>query len=337
MPRSRSDTPLAATLACACAVAAGISCAAWAKEAGAARPAARAPTVAPAPASPAPARELPRFDGRRAFALLKKQVEFGPRVPGSAAHEAAAAWLKAQLAASCEKVTPHTFTIDDPYGSGKLSLTNIKASLRPQAPDRVTFAAHWDCRPRADREPGGPVDQPIPGANDGASGVAVLLALAELLHAAPPPLGVDLLLFDGEDYGRESDVQHYLIGSRRFAADYPGYRPRALILLDMVGDADLHIPMEATGLQRASDLTRTVFDRAQALGLPAFEPIPGPAVIDDHLPFLQVGIPSIDLIDLDYPEWHTLGDTPSACSPESLEQVGRLLVALVFVDFAAQR
>jgi Zn-dependent M28 family amino/carboxypeptidase len=144
---------------------------------------------------------------------------------------------------------------------------------------------------------------------------------------------VDLLFFDGEDYGREQDHQHYLIGSRRYVRDHPQYRPRALILLDMVGDADLRIPMEGYGAKRAPELTARVFERALSLGLPAFVREEGPAVLDDHTPFLAVGVPAVDLIDFDYPAWHTLGDTPAACSPESLEQVGRLLVSLLYEDF----
>lgn len=274
------------------------------------------------------------FSGERAFELLVRQVEFGPRVPGSEAHAQALNWMAEFLREQWAEVMPHTFRAPNVRGEGTLRLTNLKASLAPGQEPRYAFAAHWDSRPVADRQPGGPVDQGVPGANDGASGVAVLLAMAELLADAPLPIGVDLLFFDGEDYGHEGFPGQYCLGSRQFVADFPGYRPSGLILLDMVGDADLRIPMEATSLYHAQPLVQTVFNRAAALGLPAFDAVPGRAVTDDHVAFLQAGIPAVDLIDLEYAAWHTLEDLPDQCSPESLEQVGRLLLALIFTDFA---
>jgi glutaminyl-peptide cyclotransferase len=281
-----------------------------------------------------PAASVPSFSGARAFELLEAQVAFGPRVPGSEAHEAALDWMLALLKTKAGRVVPHTFVLPDSRGEGSLRLTNVRASFRPELEPRVAFAAHWDSRPEADREPGGAVTEPIPGANDGASGVAVLLALAEILAAHPPAVGVDLLFFDGEDYGREGDPGSYLLGSRRFVTDFPEYRPQALVLLDMVGDRDLRIPMERNSLERSSDLVHRVFARAVAEGLPAFDPSVGVAVFDDHVPFLLAGIPAVDLIDFDYPYWHTREDLPEHCSAESLQQVGSLLVALIYTDFA---
>jgi Zn-dependent M28 family amino/carboxypeptidase len=240
------------------------------------------------------------------------------------------------LRAQGAQVTPHSFRIVDPYDAQRrLRLTNIKASFRPEETRRIALAAHWDCRPAADRDPD-PEKQslPVPGANDSASGVAVLLTLAEIFASHAPPVGVDLLFFDGEDYGREGDPDHYLLGSRQFVVDFARYRPEALVLLDMVGDADLSIPMEGFSLQNASDLTRRVFTAAQRLGLPAFVPQEGRALLDDHVPFLRAGIPAVDLIDFDYKPWHTTADLPDACSAESLGQVGRLMLALLFEDFA---
>lgn len=284
---------------------------------------------------PAVAREVPPFSGERAFELLETQVAFGPRVPGTDAHREMLAWLLAELRGSADSVLPHTFVVADPRGGEEpLQLTNVKASFRPDREPRYAFAAHWDSRPEADRQPGGGVDRAIPGANDGASGVAVLLAVAEILAEHPPQSGIDLLFFDGEDYGREGEPENYLLGSRRFVRDFPSYRPSGLVLLDMVGDRDLHIPMEGNSLRYAGDLVIRVFNRALALGLPAFEAVPGQHVMDDHVPFLQAGIPAVDLIDLDYPYWHTLEDLPQACSPTSLEQVGTLVLHLVFLDFA---
>lgn len=280
--------------------------------------------------------QTPSFDADRAFALLEKQVEFGPRVPNSEAADATLKWMMELLREQGAELTPHSFRIPDPYDAERrLRLTNLKASFRPEITRRIALGAHWDCRPMADRDtiPGNQ-EKGVPGANDAASGVAVLLALAEIFATQPPPMGVDLLFFDGEDYGREGDPDNYLLGSKQFVEDFPRYRPEALILLDMVGDKDLNIPMEDYSLRNASDLTRRVFTAAQRLGLPAFQPIQGRAILDDHVPFLLKGIPAVNLIDLDYEPWHTTRDLPAACSPESLDQVGRLILALLFEDFA---
>lgn len=283
----------------------------------------------------APSRaQIPEFDESAAWEYLVAQVEFGPRVPGSDAHRACLDWMLEHLRKTADRVVPHSFVMQDPYSEARLQLTNVQASFRPELDDRIAIGAHWDTRPRADMDTSENADQPIPGANDGASGVAILLALADLLAETPPTVGVDLLFFDGEDWGMEGDPAHYLLGSRRFVQDFPRYRPRALVLLDLVGDADLSIPMEGYSLRAAPSLTRMVFERAQILGLSAFEPVEGRAVMDDHIPFLQARIPAVNLIDFDYPPWHTLADTPDKCSPESLDQVGTLVVHLIFEDFA---
>lgn len=281
---------------------------------------------------------IPVFDADRAWEHLEKQVSFGPRDPGSEGHAACLDWMLEHLREHADAVRPHSFVFADPYSDRTIQATNVLASFRPELEPRIAIAAHWDTRPRADRDPD-PArrDEPILGANDGGSGTAVLLALAEILAENPPPVGVDLLLFDAEDWGEEGDPDHYLIGSRRYVQDHPRYRPRALVLLDLVGDADLNIPMEAYSLQAAPSLTRMVFQRAMALGLPAFSPVRGPAVLDDHVPFLQAGIPAVNLIDFDYPQWHTTADTLDACSPESLDQLGTLVLHLLWRDFAVER
>lgn len=280
------------------------------------------------------AQAVPEFDREAAWEYLLAQLEFGPRAPGTEGHRACGNWLIEVLRERADRVLPHTFVVEDPYSDQNLQLTNIRASFRPELDDRIALGAHWDTRPRADRDAPENHHLPIPGANDGGSGVAILLAVADALAENPPPIGVDLILFDGEDWGKEGDPQHYLLGSRRFVRDFPRYRPRALVLLDLVGDADLNIPMEGYSLQAAPALTRMVFQRAVALGLDAFDPVQGRAVLDDHVPFLQARIPAVNLIDFDYPHWHTLEDTADKCSPESLWQVGTLVLHLLFDDFA---
>ncbi len=278
---------------------------------------------------------LPVFDGEKAYRIIAEQLEFGPRNPGSEGHAACLAWMRERLGASAHRVRPHVVRLDDPYGEGQLELTNLWASFHPERERRIALGAHWDTRPWADQGPAEAADQPIPGANDGGSGVAVLLALAEILAEHPTEgFGVDLLFFDGEDYGRAGDLENYLLGSIAFVREHPQYRPEALILLDMVAGTNMSIPMENNGLQLFPDLTLKVFSRAATLGLPAFDASPGRAVYDDHIPFLRAGIPSVDLIDLDYRQWHTLEDELEACSAASLQQVGDLMVALLYLDFA---
>jgi len=286
-------------------------------------------------ASQEEATALPSFDGETALRLIADQLEFGPRNPGSEGHAACLAWMRGRLEEHAHELVPHPVRMDDPYGDGRLELTNLKASFHPERSRRIALGAHWDTRPWADEEPGGALEQPILGANDGGSGVAVLLHLAEILAENPTEgFGVDLLFFDGEDYGRQGDLQYYLLGSTAFVRDHPRYRPEALILVDMVGGRGMSIPMENNGLQLFPDLTLKVFNRAALLGLPAFDARPGRSVYDDHVPFLRAGIPSIDLIDMDYRQWHTTADDLEACSARSLQQVGELLVALLYLDFS---
>jgi Zn-dependent M28 family amino/carboxypeptidase len=170
----------------------------------------------------------------------------------------------------------------------------------------------------------------VPGANDGASGVAVCLELARMMAAAPPPLGVDIALFDGEDQGRPDHPEEYLIGSKWYVRQAASYRPLAVILLDMVGDRDLSLPREAFSDSLAPALTDLVWQTAARLQLPAFVDSVAGAVVDDHLPFLFNRIAAVDIIDFDYPYWHTLEDTADKVSAASLEQVGQLMRELIY-------
>ncbi len=272
-----------------------------------------------APPPPAP-------DGERAFRHLRAQVECGPRLPGSAAAERARRHLTTHLGACAERVAAQEFRLPDPYGSDSLRLVNVLAHFYTQRAKRVLLGAHYDSRPWADQDTGAARDLPVPGANDGASGVAVLLEIATALATWDPGIGVDLVFLDGEDYGREGDTQNYLLGSRYFVRTMGAYRPQAFVLVDMVGDADLRLPMEGYSLAAAPVLTRLVYGVADSLGVKSFVAAPGPAVIDDHVPFLEARIPALDLIDFDYPYWHTTRDVPEACSPQSLADVAWVLL-----------
>jgi len=211
-----------------------------------------------------------------------------------------------------------------------LRLVNIIGNFNVGASKRILLAAHYDTRPVADMDPD-PANRltPIIGANDGASGVAVLLEIARALGGAKPPVGVDIVFFDGEDYGESGRPWDFCLGSSWFADNLKGYRPAAAIIVDMVGDSDLRIPREGYSSAASGRLVDELFGIAARLGVEQFANEAGHTIIDDHLPFIRAGIDAVDLIDFDYPYWHTVADTPDKCSPESLEAVGRVLLEYI--------
>jgi len=273
----------------------------------------------------------PVFDKERAFRSLTSQTDFGPRVPGTAAHEKCLAFLRRELQAEADTVRVQPFTHVG-YEGTPLAMTNVIASFNPSSSDRILLIAHWDSRGRADEDPD-PAKQglPVPGANDGASGVAVLLEIARAFKAQPPPVGVDMLFTDGEDFGKESDFDNYFLGARHFAKHLPpGYAPAFGILLDMVGDKDLEIMKEPYSVEYAPDVVELVWAAARDAGVYQFTENTQRHVLDDHIPLNEAGIKTIDLIDFEYPYWHTTADTPDKCSPESLEAVGNVLLHLLY-------
>lgn len=278
------------------------------------------------------------FTGARAMALLEYQCDLGPRPPGSETHRLLQEFIADHADSLRLAFARLCFELDDPYGTEAMQVCNLVISAGPAGGQRLWLGAHYDTRPYSDRDPDPERrSEPLLGANDGASGVAVLLHLAELLAAVSPPRGVDLIFFDAEDYGREGDLAAYCLGSTHLARTWQDFgsplatgNPAGLILLDMVGKRGLSVPMEGYSLQAAGAWTRAVFARAAELGLAAFRAEPGRPVYDDHVPFLRAGIPAVDLIDFEFPEWHTTADRPEVCAPESLEQVGKLLTDIVY-------
>ena len=291
-----------------------------------------------APAYPDEPGPPPEFSGDRAMELVRAQCDLGPRFPGSEGHLQLRAMITELAQAQGFPSFSLCFEAADPRSKDPVEACNIVVPAGPQGGDRLWLGAHYDTRPRSDHDPDlEKRNVPLTGANDGASGVAVLLHLLEILSAYPPPQGVDFLFFDLEDSGLSGDPRGFCLGSRRLAETWENFgnplspaKPRGLIVLDMVGKKNLQIPMEAYSLVNAPDWTATVFDRAGELGLAAFLPAQGPAVYDDHVPFLEQGIPSVDLIDFDYPQWHTTADTPDRWSAASLAEVGRLMVDLIY-------
>jgi glutaminyl-peptide cyclotransferase len=267
------------------------------------------------------------FDQNHAFFYLEAQCAMGPRNPGSLGHAQCLEFIKRELACWADTVftQPFQYRSDDTWET--LSLTNIVARFNPRQRDRVLLCAHWDTRPFADRDPN-PANRktPIPGADDGASGVAVLLEIARQLSSNPAKVGVDIVFFDGEDYGREEYMADYLIGSKHYVKNLPDMPPRFAILLDMIGQQDLRIPMEEYSFRRAKPVVDKIWEAAARQQARAFVKESGIPVIDDHIPFLEQGIPAVDLIDFSYQYWHTVDDTPAHCSVNSLGQVGRTLM-----------
>ena len=275
--------------------------------------------------------QVPTFDADRSYEYLKKQCAFGPRNPGSMGHAQCLAFLVEECERSADTVVKQPFTFINPKDRKSYSVNNVIASFGMQG-ERILLCAHWDTRPWADRDPD-PANhgKPILGANDGASGVAVLLEVARILGDHPPPVGVDIIFFDGEDSGLEGRDETWCQGSRYFARHKPStFRPRYGILLDFVGDEDLHLPVEIHSQDYAPEIVDLVWSRAEKLGLYAFDRNPKYQIIDDHLELLKVGIRTVNIIDFDYPYYHTLEDTEDKCSPESLGIVGTLLLHLIY-------
>ena len=285
-----------------------------------------------APAGPTPGR--PAFDGEAALALLEAQVAFGPRVPGTAGHARQLDWMLSRLDSLSPALVADTFAHVTAAGDS-LTLVNVLASFRPEETRRILFLAHWDTRPRSDQAADTALHStPIPGANDGASGTAVLLELAGLLAQAPPPVGVDLLFVDGEDYG--PGTEDMFLGARRFAARLQdGERPVYGLLLDMVGDADASFPVEGYSEEYAGVVVRKVWRVAERLGYRQFFPNRvGDRLGDDHIPLIEAGIPTANVIDFSYgPDnryWHTPDDTPEHVSAATLEVVGEVVTELIY-------
>lgn len=271
---------------------------------------------------------VPPFSGEAAHALLRRQVEFGPRVAGKAGHAAQLGWMTRHLRDRADTVIVQPFVHNASDGN-RLEMSNVFARFNTAARDRILLIAHWDTRPRADMDPDRP-NEPIAGANDGASGTAVLLELANVLSRHSPPIGVDILLVDGEDYGPGGRDMY--LGAKYFAANQPqDFRPLYGILVDMVGDRDPRYPIERNSQDYAPEVVDRVWSVAEQLGLGnRFPRIDGGPISDDHIPLNEAGIRTINIIDFDYEHWHTHGDIVENTSPVGLEAVGRVLTALIY-------
>lgn len=278
------------------------------------------------------------MDGARAWARVKQQVDFGPRIPGTPGHDRCRAWLVTELTKLGGVVEQQSFT-DSSLGR-PIAVTNViarwPAAGSSGAKERhVLLCAHWDSRPWSDQEPDSTYwNEPCPGANDAGSGVAVLLEVAECLAKKKAPVAVDLGFWDAEDLGRPTRPEEYSIGARGYAARLPApgdpRRPVAAFLFDMVGDRDLDIWVENQSQERASNLVDMVLEGARATRAVHFHSAVGYTITDDHVPLLEAGLPAVDVIDFNYPAWHTRADLPDQVSAASLAEVSRVAAWLVY-------
>jgi Zn-dependent M28 family amino/carboxypeptidase len=264
------------------------------------------------------------FDANKAWTILEKQCEFGPRVPNTEAAKKCRQYLLDEMKKSCDDAATQEFSYDWKWGKQKLEMANIIGSQNwKDAKTRVLLVAHWDSRPMADQDPN-PANRhkPVMGANDGASGVAVLLELARAMKGRlPKDVGVMYFLNDGEDLGPDSEEMY--LGVKKFMKELKAPKPDYGILLDMIGDRDLRIPMEPGSRNAAPTLIEAFYNNAAEQGLGStFPKSIGQPIEDDHLPLIAGGIPTIDLIDFDFEPWHTVRDVVANCSPASLKKVG---------------
>lgn len=277
--------------------------------------------------------EAPKFDSSSAFEYLVKQVEFGPRVPGSKGWQDCKEYISNHFAELGLEPKFQEFEFFDPYSKTQLPLVNIIASIEGTSakPERILLMAHWDSRPRTDYPTRPNIsDRPIPGANDGASGVAVLMELANMLAENRPKHSVDLVLVDGEDWGKSGDNEYYLLGSSEFARRGIRGKYRFGIVIDLVGDKSQQFYREVFSEEHYPELNDMIWNAAGELGISTFIDTTRHTVLDDHISLVTSGVPAVDIIDFDYQWWHTDQDTVDKCSPESLENIGKLLAHIIY-------
>ncbi|HLL84960.1 MAG TPA: M28 family peptidase [Longimicrobium sp.] len=271
------------------------------------------------------------FNPGLAWAHVGEQLAFGPRVAGLPPHERQLRWMKDQLGFRADTVMVQQFT--GRVGGKTVKFANVFARWRPEAPERVLLVAHWDSPRHATRDPEEHLRRrPVPGANEGASGVAVLMELAQLFHEVPPAVGVDILLTDGLEGGAGGAG----MGARHFLANRPpGYRPRWAVYVDRVGDRDLRIPMEGASARAAPGVVRRVWEVARSVGMDSvFLARTGEPLAGEHQLLAAGGIPTAAVIDPEHGRqnelWRTTDDAIDQVRRESLGAVGTVLSALVY-------
>lgn len=287
---------------------------------------------------------LPTFQADSAYTYIQKQVDFGPRVPNTDAQKACAKYLENKLKSFGWEVLVQRGKVTA-YNNATLPIYNIIAQLNPEASKRIMLFAHWDTRPYADRDEERK-SEPIDGANDGGSGVGVLLEIARILPQQLPDVGVDIMFFDAEDYGQPEGsmfparADNWCLGTQFWAQNPPirNYKPMYGILLDMVGAGDAIFPKEGTSMRYAPDIVNKVWYVAQNLGYGhLFVNQTSRETIDDH-EFVNsmAGIPSIDIVHYspytsDYGHFHHRhADSMDIINKGTLEAVGNTLMQVIY-------
>jgi len=278
----------------------------------------------------------PLFSGENAFQHLIKQCSFGPRNPGSEGHKNTLNYYLKTFNGLADTVFTQSFEDEMPRTRVKVEMNNVIAQFNRGSAKQIMISAHWDTRPWADTGSIMKKEMPILGANDGASGVAVIIELAYIFKQNPPPIGVSLVLFDAEDYGVPGDSWTYCKGSQYFARNLPISYPEYGINIDMIADRQPEFYIERISYQQNASLVLELWELSEELGLKAFKKQAKDSIFDDHVPLYEIaGIPAINIIDFDYPNdktnyWHTHNDIVQNCSPNGLYQVGTLLVNHIY-------
>lgn len=278
------------------------------------------------------------FDADRSMGYLRQIVAFGPRPSGSDAMIKQQAFLKEFFEGQGAEVEMQSFDHRHPETGERIELVNVIARFRPDAQRRYLICAHYDTRPYPDQDRSNPRGVFV-GANDGGSGAAALMEMSHHVSGLPESVGVDLVLFDGEELVYNADRDEYFLGSKYFAKQYLTQQNspenqrapyKAGVLLDMIGDRELQLYYERNSWNYAREITVEIWGTAKRLGISAFQPRIRHLVRDDHLPLNEIArIPTTDLIDFDYPRpglrhqsyWHTTEDTVDKCSGESIVAV----------------
>lgn len=274
-----------------------------------------------------PPTSSPSFNQERAYSRLVELCDLGPRNHGSEGKRKAEELIKRALREAGAEVSVHEFQHTPAGISEAATFRNLIGRINPEQKRRVLLGTHYDTRTWADRDPREALrNNPIIGANDGASGVAVLLEMAMAWKDHPPTLGVDLIFFDGEDFGWAENWNDYFLGSKAWVRDHPDYKPEWGVIVDMVGDASLRITKERESLAKAPAIVQRIWDAAARVRAGSFVDETGGRILDDHTAFLEKGLPVVLVIDFQYRWFHTTGDTPDKCSADSLGQIGRTLM-----------
>jgi hypothetical protein len=280
-----------------------------------------------------PADAGPPFDAKRAMRYLEDICAIGPRISGTDGMKKQQELLEKHFEARGGKVTYQRFTARQVSTRKLVPMANMVVSWFPEKDRRIILCSHYDTRPIADQEPiRKRWRDPFVSANDGGSGVALMMELAHHMKGLKPNLGVDFVFFDGEEYIWDPDSDEYFFGSKHFAGAYAKERRTSkkryagAVLLDMVGGKNARFPVERNSWSYAPKLCREVWGIAAELKCNAFtNGFSAQAVLDDHIALNRGGIPAIDIIDFSYPHWHRLTDVPRNCSAETLAQVAKVV------------